>query len=139
GEPYPIEALPGRRARGGEDHAETVVRFRLRDTGEERWSAVKAAPIRDHDGHVVMAINVIEDITVHKRAELAQRFLARSADVLASSLDPDQLLVEIANLAVPEIADWCSVEVLTEAGLLERKALAHVQPEVRQRAIDLAS
>ena len=136
--PFPLEALPGRRALGGEENAETVVRFRVRETGEERWSAVKAAPIRDHDGNVVMAINVIEDITTHKRAELAQRFLARSADVLASSLDPDQLLVEIANLAVPELADWCSVEVQTDGGLLERKALAHVNPDVRQRAIDIA-
>ena len=58
--------------------------------------------------------------------------------VLASSLDPDQLLVEIANLAVPELADWCSVEVQTDGGLLERKALAHVNPDVRQRAIDIA-
>jgi PAS domain S-box-containing protein len=139
GEPFPLEALPGRRALGGEDNAETVVRFRVRDTGEERWSAVKATPIRDHDGHVTMAINVIEDITTHKRAEQAQRFLARSADVLATSLDPDQLLVEIANLAVPEIADWCAVEVLTESGLLERKALAHVDPKVRQRALELAT
>ena len=138
GEPFPLEALPGRRALGGEDNPETVVRFRVRDTGEERWSAVKAAPIRDHDGNVVMAINVIEDITTHKRAELAQRFLARSADVLASSLDPDQLLVEIANLAVPELADWCSVEVETDGGVLERKALAHVNPDVRERALDLA-
>jgi serine phosphatase RsbU (regulator of sigma subunit) len=88
---------------------------------------------------VTMAINVIEDITTHKRAELAQRFLARTADVLASSLDPDALLVEIANLAVPEIADWCAVEVLTDAGALERKALAHVNPSVRQRALELAS
>ena len=85
-----------------------------------------------------MAINVIEDITTHKRAELGQRFLARSADVLTSSLDPDELLVEIANLAVPELADWCSVEVMSEGGVLERKALAHVDPEVRQRAIDLS-
>jgi PAS domain S-box-containing protein len=138
GEPFPLEALPGRRALGGEDNAETVVRFRVRETGEERWSAVKATPIRDHDGNVVMAINVIEDITTHKRAELGQRFLARSAEVLASSLDPDQLLVEIANLAVPELADWCSVEVETDGGLLERKALAHVDPSVRDRALDLA-
>ena len=138
GEPYPLEALPGRRALAGEDGAESLVRFRIRDTGQERWSAVKATPIRDADGNVTMAINVIEDITTHKRAELGQRFLARSGEVLASSLDPDELLVEIANLAVPELADWCSVEVMTEAGALERKALAHVNPDVRQRAIDLS-
>jgi PAS domain S-box-containing protein len=138
GEPFPIEALPGRRALDGEDGAESVVRFRVRATGEERWSAVKASPIRDHDGNVTMAINVIEDITTHKRAEQGQRFLARSAEVLASSLDPDDLLVRIANLAVPDLADWCSVEVLTASGLLERKALAHVNPDVRQRAIDIS-
>jgi PAS domain S-box-containing protein len=136
--PYPLEALPGRRALAGEDGAESVVRFRVIDTGEERWSAVKATPIRDQDGNVTMAINVIEDITAHKRAELAQRFLARSGEVLAGSLDPDELLVQIANLAVPGLADWCSVEVLSPSGVLERKALAHVNPEVRQRAIDLS-
>ena len=138
GEPYPPEALPGRRALAGEENAETVVRFRVRATGEERWSAVKATPIRDDDGNVTMAINVIEDITTHKRAEQAQRFLARSADVLASVLDPDDLLVEIANLAVPELADWCAVDLLTDSGALERKALAHVDPSIRQRAIDLS-
>jgi len=139
GRPFRLEALPGRRALAGEDGAESIVRFRLRDTGEERWSAVKATPIRDDDGNVTMAINVIEDITTHKRAELGQRFLARSADVLASSLDRDELLIEIADLAVPELADWCSVEVANESGVLERKALAHVDPEVRQRAIDLST
>jgi PAS domain S-box-containing protein len=139
GEPYQLEALPGRRALGGEENAETVVRFRVRETGEERWSAVKATPIRDDDGNVTMAINIIEDITTHKRAEQAQRFLARSGDVLANVLDPDELLVEIANLAVPELADWCGVDLLTDSGMLERKALAHVDPAVRQRAIDLSS
>jgi PAS domain S-box-containing protein len=138
GRPFPLEALPGRRALMGEDGAESVVRFRVRETGEERWSAVKATPIRDESGEVTMAINVIEDITTHKRAELAQRFLARSGEVLASSLDPDELLEEIANLVVPEVADWCSVEVATDSGVLERKALAHVNPAVRQRAIDLS-
>ena len=114
------------------------MRFRVRDTGEENWSAVKATPIRDGEGNVTMAINVIEDITAHKRAELAQRFLARSAEVLASSLDPDELLVEVANLAVPEVADWVAVELVTDGGGVERKALAHVDPEVREWALDVS-
>ena len=138
GRPFPLEALPGRRALGGEDGAESVVRFRVRTTGEERWSAVKATPIRDGDGQVTMAINVIEDITSHKRAELAQRFLARSGAVLASSLDPDRLLEEIADMAVPEIADWCAVDLATEGGGTERKALAHADPTVRERAIEIS-
>jgi PAS domain S-box-containing protein len=136
--PFPLEALPGRRALAGEDAPEAVVRFRVRGTGEESWSAVKATPIRDDDGNVTMAINVIEDITAHKRAELGQRFLARSAEVLASSLNPDELLVEVANLAVPDVADWVVVDLATESGGLERKALAHVDPEVREWALEMS-
>ena len=138
GRPFPIEALPGRRALLGEDAPDAVVRFRVRATGEENWSAVKATPIRDADGNVTMAINVIEDITAHKRAELAQRFLARSAEVLASSLNPDELLVQVANLAVPEVADWVAVELVTDGGGIERMALAHVDPEVREWALDVS-
>jgi PAS domain S-box-containing protein len=136
--PFPLEALPGRRALSGEDAPEAIVRFRVRATGEENWSAVKATPIRDADGNVTMAINVIEDISAHKRAEMAQRFLARSAEVLASSLDPDELLVEVANLAVPEVADWVAVELVTDSGGIDRKALAHVDPEVREWALDVS-
>ncbi|HEX5895731.1 MAG TPA: PAS domain S-box protein, partial [Thermoleophilaceae bacterium] len=136
--PFPLEALPGRRALAGEDAPEAVVRFRVRGTGEESWAAVKATPIRDHDGHVTMAINVIEDITAHKRAELGQRFLARSAEVLASSLNPDELLVEVANLAVPEVADWVAVDLATESGGLDRKALAHADPDVREWALEMS-
>jgi PAS domain S-box-containing protein len=138
GRPFPLEALPGRRALMGEHAAESIVRFRMHETGEERWSAVKATPIRDQDGAVTMAINVIEDITTHKRAELAQRFLARSGQVLASSMNPDDLLQEIAKLAVPEVADWCAVDVLTDSGKLERKALAHADPDVLERALRLS-
>jgi PAS domain S-box-containing protein len=136
--PFPLEALPGRRALAGEDAPEAVVRFRVRGTGEESWSAVKATPIRDHDGNVTMAINVIEDITAHKRAELGQRFLARSAEVLASSMNPDELLVEVANLAVPEVADWVVVDLATESGGLDRMALAHADPEVREWALEMS-
>ncbi|HEX6584818.1 MAG TPA: SpoIIE family protein phosphatase [Thermoleophilaceae bacterium] len=136
--PFPLEALPGRRALAGEDAPEAVVRFRVRGTGEESWAAVKATPIRDHDGNVNMAINVIEDITAHKRAELGQRFLARSAEVLASSLNPDELMVAVANMAVPEVADWVVVDLVTESGGLERKALAHADPKVREWALEMS-
>src|ERR687895_1520524 len=87
GRPFPLEELPGRRALAEGVGSEVVLRFRVRATGEERWSAVKATPIADRAGTVAMAINVIEDITSHKRAELAQRFLSDSSAVLGSSRD----------------------------------------------------
>jgi PAS domain S-box-containing protein len=136
GNEMPTEDLPGRRALAGEPGAEAVVRFRLRATGEERWSAVKATPIRDDDGFVTMAINVIEDITTHKRAERAQRFLADSSALLGASLEPPDVLGQVATLAVPEVADWVAVHMPGEAGI-ELVALAHRDPELVKQAAEL--
>ena len=137
GDPFPVEQLPGRRALERGEAAQALVRFRVRETGEERWSAVKSTPIRDGDGRVVMAINVIEDHTAHKRAELAQRFLAESSSVLGSSLDPDAVLREVAALTVPEIADWCAVDMRGPNGGIERVALAHADRAMVTRLQDL--
>jgi PAS domain S-box-containing protein len=138
GRPFPVQQLPGRRALVDGVPAEAVVRFRVRATGEERWSAVKATPILDGGGRVTMAINVIEDITTHKRAEMAQRFLADSSALLSASLDPDELLRQVASLAVPEVADWCAVDLRDELGGPERVALAHFDPAVQARGEDLS-
>lgn len=133
GRPFALEELPGRRALAGEEAAETVVRFRVKDTGEERWSAVKATPIRDPGGRVVMAINVIEDITAHKRTERAQRFLADSSAMLGASLDPAEVLGQVATLAVPEMADWLFVDMI-DNGEVERVAVAHHDPRLTEAA-----
>jgi PAS domain S-box-containing protein len=138
GEPFPLERLPGRRALLGEDGAQATVRFRYLESGEVRWSLIKATPIRDAFGKVTMAINVIEDVTEHKRTELEQRFLADSSRVLGTSLDPDDTLRRIATLAVPEIADWCTVDVLTDDGGIERVALAHRDPDMLEMGRRLA-
>ena len=139
GRPFPLEALPGRRALLGEDAPEAVVRFRVRATGEENWSAVKATPIRDADGNVTMAINVIEDITrAQARASWPSASWPAAPRCSPPRSNPDELLVEVANLAVPEVADWVAVELVTDSGGIERKALAHVDPEVREWALDVS-
>jgi serine phosphatase RsbU (regulator of sigma subunit) len=138
GRPFPLTELPGRRALAGEEAPEAIVRFRVKGTGEERWAAIKASPVRDGAGRVSMAINVIEDITAHKRAELSQRFLARSSDVLSGWLGSDELLTRIAELTVPETADWCAVDLLSPDGRLERVALTHFDPSLRDEALELS-
>jgi PAS domain S-box-containing protein len=136
GRPFPVERLPGRRALAEGEGSEVVVRFRVRATGEERWSAVKATPIKDPSGAVTMAINVIEDITHHKRAELAQRFLSESSAALGSSLDTSEVLRHVASLAVPEVADWCAVDMVVD-GAIDRVALAHQDPDMLEMAEEL--
>ncbi len=69
GDPMPIESLPGRKAlRGGRSDG-TVMRSRNRDTGAEFWSIVKAFPVFDEEGKVIMAITVVHDITALRQKE----------------------------------------------------------------------
>ena len=73
GRPFPADRLPGRRALNGEEGAEEVLRFRILATGEERWAIVQATPIFGEQGTVLMAVNIIRDITEGKRAEESLR------------------------------------------------------------------
>ena len=56
-------------------------------------------------------------------------FLAEASEVLASSLDYEQTLRNVAELAVPDVADWCAVDLVDEDGDRRPVAVAHVDPE----------
>jgi PAS domain S-box-containing protein len=127
GTPLPPGELPGRRALRGETSS-LLVRFRLKRTGEERWSFVSGAPVRDADGHVELAVSVFRELTEQRRTEEAWKFLADVSATLGSSLEYASTLSQLATLAVPHIADWCSVEILDAAGSLDQLAVAHVDP-----------
>jgi GAF domain-containing protein len=96
-----------------------------RATGVERWLLTKTTLLDDGG---TFAVNIIEDVTEAKNAERRQRFLARAAAMLASSLDYEQTLEHVARLAVPDLADWCAVDLFDEGGALQRLGLAHVDP-----------
>jgi PAS domain S-box-containing protein len=127
GTPFPLEELPGRRVLLGETPAPVNVRTRRRPHGELRWARLQARPVHDEAGEVRLAINVIEDITELKEAELRQRFLAEAGRVLTSSLDYEDTLRRIARLAVPGIADWCAID-LVSGGSVVRVAVEHSDP-----------
>jgi PAS domain S-box-containing protein len=61
-------------------------------------------------------------------AERRLEFLARASAELASSLDYEATLATVARLAVPEMADWCAVDLLDEDGGIRRLAVAHQDP-----------
>ena len=127
GSELPVERLPGRRALLGERPPPLTVRYRHQGGAEDRWSRVQSTPVFDERGAVRLAINVIEDITEIKRAELGQRFLAEASHALNASLDHHQTLRDVARLAVPTVADWCAVD-LVAGDDLERVAVEHVDP-----------
>jgi PAS domain S-box-containing protein len=69
GKPFPIEDLPGRRVLLGQEAPERLMRVRMRDTGEERHSLVRARPVRLPGGDVSFAVNVFHDVTEMRRRD----------------------------------------------------------------------
>lgn len=63
--------------------------------------------------------------------------LAEAGSTLASSLDYEKSLKTLTELIVPEMADWCAIDLLDEDGLLRRLAIAHVDPEKVRRAEEI--
>jgi PAS domain S-box-containing protein len=121
--------LPGALAlQGAQNPPEVLLRVLRKETGEERWRLVKARPVFDEQGRPQLAINIWHDVTERLRAERTQKFLAQASNILASSLDYETTLATVAQLIVPEIADWCSVDILQEDGSLKQLALTHVDP-----------
>ncbi|MEP6953924.1 MAG: GAF domain-containing protein, partial [Solirubrobacteraceae bacterium] len=59
-----------------------------------------------------------------REARLRADFLANAGAMLDASLDYEQTLANVATIAVPEIADWCSVSVLDDGGSLREVATA---------------
>ena len=64
-------------------------------------------------------------------------FLAEAGRLLASSLDYRRTLSRLAELAVPKLADWCSIDVLGEQGTIERLAVTHPDPAKLQLVQEL--
>ena len=65
-------------------------------------------------------------------------FLAEASSILASSLDYETTLDKVAHLAVPHIADWCTVHIV-ENGAVNRLVVAHADPAMRELASTYAS
>jgi PAS domain S-box-containing protein len=143
GEELKMGDIPSVRLLEGEEARPLLLRTVHRSTGKIRWNLLKATLIHDDDGHAVAAVTIIEDVTSEKTAELRQHFIGRATETLMSSIEYQETLRNVAWLAVPEIADWCAVDLVDEAGMREQVVVAHPDPEKlalaeRLRAYDTA-
>jgi GAF domain-containing protein len=74
---------------------------------------------------------VAAEAAAHQAAEQARvrvSFLAETSATLASSLDYEQTLNKVAELAVPRLADWCGIYLTAEDGGITPVAIAHADP-----------
>lgn len=89
----------------------------------QRWITVSVYPTGN-------GISVyFRDVTEQKMHQRNSDFLVRAGETLASSLDYETTLRAVAKLAMPTIADWCAVDLLTPERTMRRLIVAHIDPE----------
>ncbi len=112
--------------RGGETFSgEMLVERR----GQRTFPAlVTQTPLFGDDKMLKAIIGVFSDNTERQRLEHSLRFLADASATLATLVDYESTLQHVAQLAVPDFADLCAIDITAENGNLERVAVAHVNP-----------
>jgi PAS domain S-box-containing protein len=129
----------------------------IRPDGAVRVLRSRGQAVQDEAGRTIRLMGACLDITGLRAAEqkalaLAReqaartaaeatasglRFLVESSEILASSLDYETTLRNVAELAVPEVADWCAVDLVGAGGVLRRVAVAHSDPTKVELALRL--
>jgi PAS domain S-box-containing protein len=134
----------------GELQTYTMEKRYLRKGGPEVWVNLTVSLVRDASGEPAYFIAVVEDISERKKTEqerdllLVREQLARAEAVaarrrltllaaagpaLASTLDYEQTLEDITRLIVPELADWCLLDIAEDDGSVNQLAAAHAEEE----------
>ena len=111
-----VESPVGRVLRHGVKEALASCTVLLGRSGGEIAVADSSAPIRDNGGTVRGVVIVFRDVSRERRAEAQRSFLMDVTRILSSSLDYNETLGKVAEVAVPQIADWCAVHVVGEEG-----------------------
>jgi PAS domain S-box-containing protein len=111
---------------------------------EVRHFSVSCTPVHGPGGDLLGVSAVVSDITEQRRLLDAEReararadFLAQAGALLDETLDYQQTLRAVAEIAIPDVADWCGVSVLDDAGGLVQVAAAHVDPAQRELVEEL--
>ncbi len=128
GAPLTFADLPGRRALGGETPPTTLIGFRVVATGEVRWSMITATPVHAADGSLYRVVNTFRDVTDERWTRESRSLIAEAATVMSSTLDTVEAARRLAELAVPRLADYCTVDMLEADGSIQQVALAHADP-----------
>ncbi|MFN6537506.1 MAG: PAS domain S-box protein [Nostoc sp. EkiNYC01] len=107
----------------------------IRKDGSIVWANLTSSAVWNNQGQLKYALGIIEDISERKRVEATQQFLVEASTLLAASLDYEIALANVANLAVPTLADWCIVDVFQEDWSSKQIAIAIADP-TKQNILD---
>jgi PAS domain S-box-containing protein len=103
--------------------------FRVVGSGvEPRWLWTQASVVRDDQGRAARVVGLVRDVSERRRFEERQQFLVHATETVSAALDYESALGDLARLAVPRLADCCSIDLREEDGGIQTVALAHIDP-----------
>ncbi|MEA2305840.1 MAG: hypothetical protein QOH43_3120 [Solirubrobacteraceae bacterium] len=114
------------------------------DPARVRYFNASYTPVHGADGDLLGVSAAVIDVTerralldAEREARVRADFLARAGSLLDESLDYETTLRGVAEIAIPEVADWCGVSMLDQQGALTQVAAAHVDPAQRELGEEL--
>lgn len=93
-------------------------------------------PFKDAKGTITKWYGTCTDIDDQKHIASQQTFLATISKELVSSLDATKMLKKLTKLSVPEVSDWCSVDLYSEERGFEQVSVSHADPKKLSEAIE---
>ena len=96
---------------------------------QPRTFDVTLYPVGDVVGILALDISARRRVEVElNEAHRRDALMARAGNLLSTALSVQETADFVARLCVPEIADWCFVELLQEDGAIDRVAMMHRDP-----------
>lgn len=111
------------RQRVGEQLRDREARLRCKD-GSIRHVLIDSNVLWEN-GEFIHTRSFTRDITERKKLETSLRFLSEASKSLSTLIDFKSTLQMVAQLAVPDFADWCTVDIRGPDNTLQRLAVAH--------------
>jgi GAF domain-containing protein/anti-sigma regulatory factor (Ser/Thr protein kinase) len=108
-------------------------RFRRHD-GAYRWFVARALPQRNADDTIYRWIGTFSDVHEQRQAAYEREFLLRASEIFAQPFDLETTLTAITAFTIPEMADWCQIDLRTDDGRIKTVAISHGDPRKHELA-----
>ena len=131
-----MDAEQARRLLAGEVPTYALEKRYVDRDGRTVWVNLTASLVRSQEGDPEYVVAIVEDIHERKRVEAGLHLLAEAGVVLSSKLDFQETLDAFARLAVPAIADWCTVDLSQDGDRFERVSSRYANPVGAARVAD---
>jgi hypothetical protein len=105
----PDAPLPGHEVFRGLPEPDRLLRFRDPSQGWDRWALLRTARSAKHIGQKRAVLTMVRDISVERRREVTNVFLAEASSRLGRSLAADRVLEHAVVVAVPHLGDECVI------------------------------